>query len=304
MGLPFLKVQLKEGEKEEKVSRKRWIVGFAAVFVLAILFIGAFLIFYRGSAAEAAYLPALKVQGDVQNAAELKAEGKTYVLTFSNGEGEEKDAGKTMKTYSFTFEGEKHSGILLSDVIEQTGLAAEKSHIYFAGWDGMMSAIDAVNMEKNYIVFGSNGWEVMNEGYPASSNVKEMECIVAVADRPADVEDSLTVKDDGGYERTLSAGTLFLMDSAASRKYHGQSEKSGKSVVVFTTDRFVEIGGQRLKMEGNKIVSIDEESGAADGVSDGADGENGKRVSDSGADNNAGQMSDGANQTDGSDEKE
>ncbi len=245
------------------MSRKRWIAGFAAVFVLVILIIGAYLIFFGGGAAKAPYLPALRVEGDVRNAAKLRSEGNAYVLTLSDADGKEKDTEKTMKTYNFTFEGEKYSGILLSDVIEQTGLSAEKSHIYFAGWDGMMSSIDAVNMGKNYIVFGGNGWEVMNEGYPASANVKEMECNVAVADSPSDVEDSLTVKDDSGYERTLSAGTLFLMDSAASRKYHGQSEKSGKSVVVFTTDRFVQIGGQRLKMDGNRIVSMDEEDGGA-----------------------------------------
>lgn len=244
------------------MSQKRWIAGFAAVFVLMVLVIGAYLVFWRGGTAKAAYLPALRVEGDVENTAELRSEGNTYVLTLSDADGEERDTEKTMETYNFTFEGEKYSGILLSDVIEQTGLSAEKSHIYFAGWDGMMSSIDAVNMEKNYIVFGGNGWEAMNEGYPASANVKEMECIVAVADSPADVKDSLTVKDDSGYERTLSAGTLFLMDSAASRKYHGQSEKSEKSVVVFTTDRFVQIGGQRLKMDGNRIVSMDEESGA------------------------------------------
>ena len=42
-----------EGETEGKVSRKRWIAGFAAVFVLVILIIGAYLIFFVGGAAKA-----------------------------------------------------------------------------------------------------------------------------------------------------------------------------------------------------------------------------------------------------------
>lgn len=200
------------------------------------------------------YQPALCVIGDVENTVSLRCDGGKYLLTVSAGEEGSSDGQTECETHDFTFEDEKHSGILLSDVIQQAELASGESHIWFAGFDGMMSSVEAAKLEENYLVFGANGWEMMNVDYPASSNVKEMEYIAVVADDPSTVPAAVTVTDDGGYERVLSPGTLFLEETVSSRKYHGQSEKSGKSVVVFTTDTWVEIGGERLTLDGNRIV--------------------------------------------------
>ena len=55
--------------------------------------------------------------------------------------------------HSFTFEGGKHRGVLLSDVMKQAGIVSDASHIYFAGYDGMMSSVDASSLGENYLVF-------------------------------------------------------------------------------------------------------------------------------------------------------
>ena len=225
----------------------------AIIIILAAVVVCETVYLAAGSGGTGAYEPELSFIGDVENAVNLRYEDGRYLLSAESGTAEE------CETQSFTFEGERHRGVLLSDIMKQAGIASEASHIYFAGYDGMLSSVDASSLGENYLVFGANGWEVMNEGYPASSNVKAMECVVTVADDPSDVPAAVTVTDDSGPERVISPGTLFLEDSVSSRRFHGQSEKGGQSVVVFTTDTWVQIGQERLQLDKNRIVKMSDE---------------------------------------------
>lgn len=219
----------------------------AVIIVLAAIIVCETLYLASEKTGGGVWEPKLSFLGDIENAVSLQYDGGDYLLP----------SGQCEK-HSFTFEGERYSGVLLSDVLKQAGVISGDSHIYFAGYDGMLSSIDASALGENYLVFGENGWEVMNEGYPASSNVKAMEYVVTVADDPADVPSSVTVTDDNGHERILSPGTLFLEDSVSSRSFHGRSEKNGQAVAVFTTDSWTEIGGERLRLEGNRIIGMSE----------------------------------------------
>ncbi len=76
-----------------------------------------------------------------------------------------------------------------------------------------------------------------------------------MADRPDEVEASVTVADDSGYERIVSPGTLLIMELTSALKFHGQSSNNGRDVSVFTTDSYVELGGTKLVLDGNRIVT-------------------------------------------------
>lgn len=234
------------------MKQKKITAAVIIVLIAALVAESAYLLVFSGEGQSGRYLPSLTIDGDVGCAAKLSSSDGKYILTCN---GEETDLSAEV----FEFEGAEYTGVLLSDIIAETELEAEKTHIYYVGWDGMMSSVDAASLEKNYIVFGEHGWEAMNEGYPASSNVKEMKSITAVADNPSDVPASVTVKDDSGYDRTVSPGTLLLlMDRVSSPRYHGQSEKAGKEVVVMTTDTYVQIGESRLTVQDNEIKDLSE----------------------------------------------
>ena len=247
----------------------------AVIIILAAVVVCETVYLAAGSGGNGAYEPELSFVGDVEKAVSLRYEEGRYLLsvarTEEDGNGErdaeaaesgeaeqETESGNPEEcaVHSFTFEGGKHRGVLLSDVMKQAGIVSDASHIYFAGYDGMMSSVDASSLGENYLVFGANGWEVMNEGYPASSNVKAMEYVVTVANDPAEVPAAVNVTDDSGHERVISPGTLFLENSVSSRRFHGQSEKGGQSVVVFTTDTWVQIGQERLQLDKNRIVRM------------------------------------------------
>ena len=244
--------------EEEDLKQKKIFIGVVILLAAIALCEGILLLTGVCTKADSAYIPSLQVVGDVENSATVTYSDGKYSVSIDGGEK------ISCKTMTFDSDGKTYKGVFLGDITGAVGLCTEKTHIYYCGYDDMLSSIDASTLADNYIVFTSNGWEAINLDYPPSSNVKGMEYIVAVADNPEDVENSVTVTDDSGYERILSPGTLFITDTTYTRKYHGQSEKGGKQVTVFTTDKFVEIGGKRLVLDGNKITDLDEANAEAD----------------------------------------
>lgn len=192
-----------------------------------------------GAAGQQAYLPALEVEGDVE---------QTLTLTPS-ADG----TVQGCESQTFTDDGKSYRGISLRDVLDKAGLCTGKSAVYLKGGDGMIAGAEYSELDTNYLVFGSNGWEAVSPGFPPSLNVKGISCIVVVADDPAQVAASVKVTDENGTVRTISPGTLFLRTQTSELDMQGQSEKNGRQVSVYLTDNYVRVGDQKLTLDGNKI---------------------------------------------------
>lgn len=145
-------------------------------------------------------------------------------------------------------------GILLAEAVERAGSVTEKASVYLRGGDGMMASMDINELGENYLTYGDEGWEAVGVDSPPSFNVKSLTDIVVVADNPAEVDASVVVSDERGIQRLISPGTLVLMPQTSKPDFQGESEKNGRHVSVYTTDKYYVIGNTVLRLDGNRIV--------------------------------------------------
>lgn len=189
--------------------------------------------------ADQSYEPALEITGDIQNVMSLKPDGS----------GAETAAEKAEAA------GGDRSGWRLKDIAAEAQPYSEDSAVYLQGWDGMMASIRLDELDANWLVFGTNGWECISDGYPESLGVKEIRRVIIAADDPADVPSSVKVMADDGIERVLSPGSLYINDYVSSVEWQGDSDKNGNTVSVLLTDSYTQVGDKKLKPDGNKIVT-------------------------------------------------
>lgn len=201
-----------------------------------------------GQGSQDAYRPAVSITGDVEQTVTLSPDG----------------TGSVTKSESAAAAGDKRSGWRLSSLIDEAGEYTEESAVYIQGWDGMMASIRLGELDENWLVFGENGWECVSDGYPESLAVKEIRRVIVVADDPDDVPCAVTVTAEDGLERTLSPGSLYLRDAVSSISWQGESSKNDRSVSVWLTDSYAQIGESRLYADGNTIADMDDTADADD----------------------------------------
>lgn len=185
------------------------------------------------------YAPSVEITGDVEN-----------VFSFTP-DGEGVNAGKETPAVQAKY----NDGWRIADLVSEASPYAEDSTAYIQGWDGMMASIAVEELDENWLTFGKNGWECVNDGYQDSLSVKGIRRIIVVADDPSEVPSSVKATAEDGIERTVSPGSLCLKDTVSSVIWQGESSKNDSSVSVWLTDQYAQIGDTKLKADGNKIVT-------------------------------------------------
>lgn len=230
---------------------QRWTAAPAALALGALLLLGG-----CGAAAaeEPYYCPALQLTGDVPQVVSFYRDPAGYWADCGEGSVETEVSGDAER---ITEDGTARA-MSLADMLQLSGICAEESHMYFAGYDGMMACADAALAEDIYVHFGKNGWEITGDDLPPSIGVKGAERIILVADHPEQVDSAVSVTDENGYTRWISPGTLWIMESSAQLHFHGESQISGRQVSVYTTDSWSTMGASRLINHGNSIEVVEE----------------------------------------------
>jgi hypothetical protein len=178
--------------------------------ILTVIFflLTASLIYLLLTRPEHGYVPYLKVAGDVKN-----------VLYFNNFEKNEKQ--------------------VLKAVIEKAVPLGEEYDVLLVGSDGLIAKIDN-RIDGTYLNFSTkNGWEILNENHPVSSQIKHLKEIIVI-NKAKDAENSVFIFDTEKNIASITPGQLYGKSLARTHNFKGKSNiirESGEySVSVYTTE--------------------------------------------------------------------
>lgn len=178
--------------------------------ILTVIFslLTAALIYLLLNRPDRGYIPYLKVAGDVKN-----------VLYFNNFEKNEKQVLKT--------------------VIEKAVPLGEEYDVLLTGSDGLIAKIDN-RTDGTYLNFSTrNGWEILNENHPVSSQIKHLKEIIVI-NREENAENSLFIFDTEKNTVSITPGQLYEKSLTRTLNFKGKSnivrETGEYSVSVYTTE--------------------------------------------------------------------
>ncbi|MDD3045581.1 MAG: hypothetical protein PHF33_09015, partial [Candidatus Delongbacteria bacterium] len=178
--------------------------------ILTVIFflLTASLIYLLLTRPDRGYIPYLKVAGDVKN-----------VLYFNNFEKNEKQ--------------------VLKAVIEKAVPFSEDYDVLLTGSDGLIAKIDN-RTDGTYLNFSTeNGWEILNENHPVSSQIKHLKEIIVIS-REEYAENSAFIFDTEKNNASITPGQLYGKSLARTHNFKGKSniirETGEYSVSVYTTE--------------------------------------------------------------------
>lgn len=178
--------------------------------ILTVIFflLTASLIYLLLTRSDRGYIPYLKVAGDVKN-----------VLYFNNFEKNKKQ--------------------VLKAVIEKALPLGEEYDVLLTGSDGLIAKIDN-RTDGTYLNFSTeNGWEILNENHPVSSQIKHLKEIIVIS-REEYAENSAFIFDTEKNIASITPGQLYGKSLARTHNFKGKSniirETGEYSVSVYTTE--------------------------------------------------------------------
>lgn len=129
------------------------------------------------------------------------------------------------KLQCFFYDQKQYKGIPLSGVIEKAKLYSHKGNLCFRSVDGFSSLIDLECIDDSYILFSAeNGWQVINVGFPPSSNAKDLKEIIVINSDAKLFQRSLCVLNDQEKEISFSPGILLQQGLVDAPYYEGSSQ--------------------------------------------------------------------------------
>ena len=178
--------------------------------ILTVIFslLTASLIYLLLTRPDRGYIPYLKVAGDVKN-----------VLYFNDPEKNEKQ--------------------VLKAVIKKAVPLGEEYDVLLTGSDGLIAKIDN-RTDGTYLNFSTeNGWEILNENHPVSSQIKHLKEIIVIS-REEYAENSAFIFDTEKNIASITPGQLYGKSLARTHNFKGKSniirETGEYSVSVYTTE--------------------------------------------------------------------
>ncbi len=179
------------------------------ILIISIFTLGRWSLSFYGD--ELGYIPSLEIVGDIENPITLRGIPKDF---------------NRLKVKS---DGKRLKGKKLEDIILNLKPISENNNILLMGSDGLSSMIEGESLHESYLCFtGKNGWEMINENHPASSNIKHLERIVLISKDEILGEGFNIIRDNENLKH-ISIGELYLLQSNMKNYFEGQSqmEKDG-----------------------------------------------------------------------------
>jgi hypothetical protein len=178
------------------------------ISLLIISILSAALICLLLSRPDRGYVPYLKVAGDVKN-----------VLHFNNFEKSEKS--------------------VLKNIIDKAVPGCDEYEVLLVGNDGLLAMIDN-RTDGTYLNFSNmNGWEILNDNHPVSSQIKHLKEIIVVS-RDQYSDNSVIIFDTEKNITSVTPGQLYEKGLMRTLSFKGRSNikrDSGEySVSVFSTE--------------------------------------------------------------------
>lgn len=163
------------------------------------------------------YVPYLKIAGDVKNVLYFN-KFEDSIVTESNEKGE-------MAT--------------LRNIIDLAVPRCDEFDILLVGNDGLTAMIDN-RTDGTYLNFScKNGWEILNDNHPVSSQIKHLKEIIVVS-RDENAENSVFIFDTEKNITSITPGQLYEKGLVRTQNFKGMSniirDNGEYSVSVYTTE--------------------------------------------------------------------
>lgn len=204
-------------------------------FLLPLIVLTAIIFFLMINRSEIGYRPFIKVAGDVKN-----------VLYFNKFE-------KNIRTDK-NDQGERTG---LKDIIVQALPYNEEYDILFVGNDGLTAKIDN-RIDQTYLNFSNkNGWEIIDQNHPVSSQIKHLKEIVIVT--KAQFQDSsVNIFDKDKNIASFTPGQLYEKSLTRSISFEGESKikrESGEySVRIYTTELLYSLADHNITENARYLI--------------------------------------------------
>ena len=179
------------------------------ILIISIFTLGRWSLSFYGD--ELGYIPSLEIVGDIEESMILR------------------EIPKDFNSLKVKRDGKKLKGKKLENILIDLKPISENNNILLMGSDGLSSMIEGKNLQESYLCFtGENGWEMINENHPASSNIKHLERIVLISKDEILGEGFNIIRDNENLKH-ISIGELYLLQSNMKNYFEGQSqmEKDG-----------------------------------------------------------------------------
>lgn len=176
--------------------------------------------------AKPVYHASFIVTGDVQN-----------TVTVSSYDG--------FETETALRDGKRYKSIALADLVTAAQPYIEKSTVVLRGSDGLLAEVDAEQLDGMHVTYtAENGWEMINDFHPPSSNIKNIAEVWVVAQETVR-EMAVNVISQDSNITSLTPGQFFMQQTSFVPLFHGASEAESDSgtygVTVYTERRYIDI---------------------------------------------------------------
>jgi len=162
-------------------------------------------------------------------------------------------------------DGKRYTGIALSDLIDAAQPVAADNTVVIRGSDGLLAEVDANQLQGMHVVYtADNGWEMINDFHPPSSNIKNIAEVWVVAKSTVREIAVNVIRTDENI-LSLTPGQFFMRQTAFAPLFHGESEVDVQNeayhVAVYTERRFLDVTD--IAPDAQSVLVMGEEGGYA-----------------------------------------
>lgn len=160
-------------------------------------------------------------------------------------------------------DGKGYRSIALADLVAAAQPYIADNTVVLRGSDGLLAEVDAGQLEGMHVTYtAQNGWEMINDFHPPSSNIKNIiEIWVVAQDTVREMAVNVITQDSNMI--SLTPGQLFMQQTHFAPIFHGASETDAQNgsygVSVYTERRFMDVTD--IVPEAADVLVMGEEGG-------------------------------------------
>ena len=164
-------------------------------------------------------------------------------------------------------DGKRYRSITLGDIVDTAQPYAADNTVVIRGSDGLLAEVDAGQLDGMHITYtAENGWEMINDFHPPSSNIKNItEVWVVAQDTVREIAVNVITADENLV--SLTPGQFFMQQTGFEPLFHGKSDVDGYHVAVYTERRFIDVVD--ITPDAGDVLVMGEEGGYLYDVSPG-----------------------------------